>query len=75
MSKHGSKVHSQALQAALRVEVKMQLPDFDFNNEDVIVHHYKDTKDFLQLEYEVVNLVTKEVRFGRLVVTNEMPDR
>lgn len=68
MNLHGSKPYSLAMKAALRVEVKMVLPNFNFIDEEIIVHHYIDTLDYLQLEYELYDKRKETVRVGRVRV-------
>ncbi len=68
MNLHGSKPYSLAMKAALRVEVMMAVPDYNFFEEEVTVHHYIDTPEFLQLEYEIYNKSKKTVRVGRVKV-------
>lgn len=34
----------------------------------VIVHHYTDTKDYIQIEAEIRNKITNDIKFIRVVI-------
>lgn len=68
MNLRGSKPYSLAMKAALRVEVMIAVPDYNFFDEEVTVHHYTDTHNCLQLEYEIYDKRKNTVRVGRVKV-------
>lgn len=79
----GSKVFSKALRKALENMVLTKVTQRDRldaewldlmcrsikNQPTVIVHHYTDTRDYIQIEYEL--RTSSCIKFGRCVINNQ----